>query len=249
MSIIFQNKQVAPAVWDMEIEDAALRDSALPGQFLHIKCGEQFLRRPISICDKTATGLRILYQTKGEGTKWLAQQLPGTELDVLGPLGNGFELDARKKTLFVGGGIGLFPLLYAARKIGKNGKTLLGAANREALTLLSEFESVCEGIAVATDDGSGGEKGFVTALLERELLQGGWDMICACGPEGMLQAVQALSARYNVPCQLSAEARMSCGVGACLGCAIRAKKPDGSETYLHVCKDGPVFPGNQLIFD
>ena len=229
------------------------------GQFVHIKCGEErLLRRPISICSWDRTTLRVVFEVRGEGTEWLSRRKAGDQLDVLGPLGHGFDPSA-KKLLVVGGGIGVPPMLGVAKAAADAGAEVhaaLGFRNQGHRMLTDEFAECCRSMSVISDDGSTGRKGFVTELVE-EFLQ---DTPCvsadcascsgkpvppvvmACGPKGMLKAVAKVCAAHGVECQVSLEERMGCGVGACLVCAC--DMADGSRK--HVCKDGPVFNAKEV---
>lgn len=246
---LIRNLRVTDTVYDIELESGFLRDSAQPGQFVQLKCGDGLLlRRPISVCDRTERGLRLLYEVRGEGTRWLAELEEGAILNVLGPLGHGFTVAPGERVVLVGGGIGVFPLLYCARTAGRSSTVLLGYRNRAAVTLEQDFRAAAGEVAIATDDGSYGTRGFVTTLLEERLAKEPADRVLACGPEPMLKAVAATAARHQVPCEISAEARMGCGFGACLGCAIRVRGPMGG-VYRHVCKDGPVFDAADILFE
>lgn len=221
------------------------------GQFLHIKCGHsRLLRRPISICDwrqgEPENLLRIVFEVRGEGTEWLSRREAGDRLDVLGPLGCGFRTDRNGRYLLVGGGIGVPPLLGCAHNAQGNCTAVLGFRDAAHALLLDDFREVCRNVAAATDDGSLGHHGFVDELVRLELAEdSGYTAVLACGPKPMLKSVAKAAAEYGVPCKVSMEERMACGVGACLGCAVRMK--DG--TMKHVCKDGPVFDAKEVDWD
>ena len=229
------------------------------GQFVHIKCGHsRLLRRPISICSWDKTTLRVVFEVRGEGTEWLSRRKAGDELDVLGPLGHGFDPTV-KKILVVGGGIGVPPMLGVARAAAAAGAEVhaaLGFRDQGHRMLTDEFAECCRSMSVISDDGSTGRKGFVTELVE-EFLQNTPcvsadcascsgrpvpPVVMACGPKGMLKAVAKVCAAHGVECQVSLEERMGCGVGACLVCAC--DMADGSRK--HVCKDGPVFNAKEV---
>ena len=229
------------------------------GQFVHIKCGEgRLLRRPISICSWDKTTLRVVFEVRGEGTEWLSRRKAGDQLDVLGPLGHGFESSAQK-ILVVGGGIGVPPMLGVAKAAAAAGAEVhaaLGFRDQGHRMLTDEFAECCRSMSVISDDGSTGRKGFVTELVE-EFLQNKPcvsadcascsgkpvpPVVMACGPKGMLKAVAKACAAHGVECQVSLEERMGCGVGACLVCAC--DMADGSRK--HVCKDGPVFNAKEV---
>lgn len=218
------------------------------GQFLQIQCGHsRLLRRPISICDwqegKQENLLRIVFEVRGEGTEWLSRRKTGDVLDVLGPLGHGFETDSKGSYLLVGGGIGVPPLLGCAHNAWGNCTAVLGFRDAAHAMLLDDFQQACRDVVITTDDGSLGRHGFVDAAVG-ELLEKGnnFTAILACGPKPMLKSIARVAAQYGVPCKVSMEERMGCGVGACLVCAC--DMADGSRK--HVCKDGPVFDSREV---
>ena len=230
------------AVGDM-VSSAPIR----PGQFVHIKCGDGLLlRRPISICEWTegrdGGTVTIVFEVRGEGTAWLARRNEGETLDVMGPLGNGFDAEDGPY-LLVGGGIGVPPMLGCAGTSGGTSTAILGFRSKDRTILLNRFEQDCVDVLVATDDGSLGYHGFVDALVRQELEKGRrYKAVLACGPKPMLRNVAKVAAEFNVPCQVSMEERMGCGVGACLVCACDMR--DGARR--HVCKDGPVFNAGEV---
>ena len=225
-----------------------------PGQFVHIKCGHsRLLRRPISVCSCQAgegdapDRLTVVFEVRGEGTAWLAGRREGQSLDVMGLLGNGFQMDPRSRCLLVGGGIGVPPMLGCAVHGGSECTAILGFRSAANVMLLEEFNRACSGgVRLATDDGSLGHHGFVDALVRQELEKdNNFTAVLACGPKPMLKSVYRAAAEFSVSCQVSMEERMGCGVGACLVCAC--KMADG--TMKHACKDGPVFDGREVDWD
>jgi dihydroorotate dehydrogenase electron transfer subunit len=228
----------------LTLNGGELARQAQVGQFVHISCGHsRLLRRPISICDVEGDLLRVVFEVRGEGTEWLSHRTEGDVLDVLGPLGHGFHLEKGGKYLVVGGGIGVPPMLYTAKQAGPSTVACLGFRSKEKAMLLSEFEAVCDHVAVTSDDGTLGAHGFVDALVREELAKDkAFTAILACGPKLMLRSVAKAAEEAGVACQVSMEERMGCGVGACLVCAC--KTADGH--YKHVCKDGPVFDAKEV---
>jgi dihydroorotate dehydrogenase electron transfer subunit len=230
----------------MTLHTPELARSAKPGQFVHILCGEgSFLRRPLSICDAQGDTLTLVFERKGAGTRYLSERRAGDALDILGPLGNGFEL-REGKYLLVGGGIGVPPLLFAAKR-AEGADAVLGFRTKDAVILEDEFRAACGNVAVTTDDGSYGYFGTVAAPLREYLEVGGYAGVLACGPRAMLRAVAEVCAEYNVPCQVSMEERMGCGVGACLVCACETLE-GGARAMRRVCKDGPVFRAEEVCW-
>lgn len=240
---IADRTQLTPYAVSMTLEAGDIAKSVRHGQFVHIKCGDtQLLRRPISVSDWQEDLLRIVFEVRGEGTAWLAGRSPGEKLDILGPLGKGFDLSG-KKLLLVGGGIGVPPLLACARTAGSRSAAVLGFRSADRAMLMRDFDEAGCPVFLCTDDGSLGKHGFVDTQV-RELLEGkdGFTDILACGPKPMLRSVARVAAEFGVPCQVSMEERMGCGVGACLVCACRMQ----SGAYKHVCKDGPVFDASEV---
>lgn len=233
-------------VFDFVLSAPELAAMAQPGQFAQIRLPGHTLRRPISICgiDKDAGTLRFVFQVRGEGTAELAQFQPENEIEILAPLGNGFPVDTSRRTLLVGGGIGVPPLLGVASQLGANALAVLGFRNKDAVILEEDFKAAGTRTFVATDDGSYGHHGLVTDLCKEQE----FDCVMACGPAPMLRAVKALAQERGVPCYVSLEERMACGIGACLGCAVALLKEDGSQYYGHVCKDGPVFESHRVAW-
>lgn len=232
----------------LEVGDMVKKEGLMASQFLHIACGEGLLlRRPISVCmvqeDEPQDTARVVFEVRGEGTKWLAQRQVGDKVNVLGPLGNGFTVTPNDRLLLVGGGIGVPPLLGQAAFTAKNSTAVLGFRSADRAMLVEDYRDYCEAVYLCSDDGSLGRHGFVDAQLKDILEKDkNFTAVLACGPKPMLKNVAKVAAEYGVPCQVSLEERMACGVGACLGCAVQMA--DG--TMKHVCKDGPVFDAKEV---
>lgn len=247
--MIVSKEQMGDAVYMvLEVGDMVRTTFQAPGQFIHIKCGEGLLlRRPISVCscmeDDPSDLLAIVFEIRGEGTEWLAKREVGEKLDVLGLAGNGFQVKQEGRYLLVGGGIGVPPMLGCARSTCGKSTAVLGFRSRGKSILLKSFENDCAKVLVATDDGTLGYHGFVDTLVRQELEQdSAYDGVLACGPKPMLRSVAKVAEEFGIPCQVSMEERMGCGVGACLVCAC--DMADG--TRKHVCKDGPVFDAREV---
>ncbi|WP_322169977.1 dihydroorotate dehydrogenase electron transfer subunit [Acutalibacter caecimuris] len=232
-------EELAPGIFDFRVSAPQLAALAQPGQFAQIRLPGHTLRRPISLCgiDRDRGELRFVFQVRGQGTAELAAFRPGDSLEVLAPLGKGFPIDPGKKTLLLGGGIGVPPLLGAAEALGSQAVALLGFRDKGTVILEEDFRRAGAKVLVATDDGSYGHQGLVTELAAGE----GFDVLFACGPAPMLKAAKALAKSRGAGGYLSLEQRMACGVGACLGCAVALLDGDGQTYYGHVCKDGPVL--------
>lgn len=251
---VVHNQQVAPKIMRMTLLAVNSFPAYLPGQFLHIRVTQgvdHLLRRPISICsvDAATKQLSIVYRVSGKGTELLALKQPGDQLDILGPLGKGFPLHTGDtRALLIGGGIGVPPLLELAKQLTNNGTRvtiITGFQSAEQVILQQELAQYGE-VLTATDDGSLGNKGFVTSYLTDERVSAA-DRYYACGPSPMLRAVQRIL-HGKLPGYLSLEERMGCGIGLCAGCVHKAVLPDGTVGYRKVCKEGPVFRQEEVIF-
>jgi len=248
---LIQKSEIAPNIFDFTVECPTKID-AQPGQFLHIKCGgATYLRRPISICAAyDGNKLRFVFEIRGDGTRELANVQIGEMLDILAPLGRGFDLslaDNRDgEILLVGGGIGTFPLLYLAKSLAvrfpeRKPIAILGYRTKELVTLQDEFAEVCSDVKIATDDGSVGVKGFTTDILADMMKDENIAAIYTCGPTVMMKTVGKIANKSNIPAQVSMEERMACGVGACVTCVCSV-----AGMNVRVCKDGPVFNASDL---
>lgn len=220
---------------DMFLMKVALEDLPEPGQFYMLRGWEgiPYLPRPFSVCDADGEVMSFLYQKIGKGTAMMTTFKPGDHIHVLGPLGKGYPLHQGPSAL-VGGGVGIAPLLYLARKLEGPVDVFLGF--REEVFFLEEFKPFVRNIHVSTENGSYGHKGFVTELLTDD-----YNTTYACGNMLMMKAVKE---RIHSPLYLSLEAHMACGIGACLGCSHKTKH--GQQC---ICKDGPVFNSEEVLFD
>ena len=248
---ILARKALARNIFDYTVHCPEIASQSRAGQFVHIRVAGHTLRRPISICEinREKGTLRLVFEVKGSGTEELSKLAPGDLMDVMGPLGNGFTLlEPTAKVVTVGGGIGTPPMLETAKHYGANATAIVGFRTAGLAILEEDFQKAGCDLRLATDDGTKGERGFVTDLLRRRLAEGPVDIVYACGPNPMLEAVVGVCKEAGVRCQVSLEERMGCGVGACLVCACKIAREKGDPTYKHVCKDGPVFEGEEVVF-
>ena len=242
-SEIKSNVEVADKIFRLEIISPDISENAKPGQFITIQLSEDFtLRRPFGIASAKHGCVKIFYRVVGEGTKFLSEMKVGEKLNILGALGNGFNMNIGGKILLVGGGMGLAPLLNVAENY-KYTDVLIGAKDkREAIFWYREFKPVSKAFFVTTDDGSLGRRGFTTALLPEVLEVEDYSAIYTCGPLPMMQEVAYESMAREISCQVSFEKRMACGLGACLSCSI-----DTIHGRKKICKDGPVFNAEEIF--
>lgn len=300
---IISNKKIKDTYFEIIIKAPKIAQSAQPGQFVNIKVNgatEPLLRRPLSIHRvgaqgtgdrgqlKTKNNIVMLYETVGKGTEILSQRKPGEFLDVIGPLGKGFDYEGReqkddRRVLLVAGGMGTAPLVFLAERLAysverrahsKNKrpksfvKVLIGAKTKDHILCEKEFRELgCE-VKIATDDGSRGFEGYVSELLTKELSAIRWpsrrrrghspsryplSAIYACGPKLLLKEISRIAQEHTIPAQLSLESHMACGIGACMGCVIKTKDERrgtrDAYRYKRVCKEGPVFEANQILWE
>ena len=249
---LIANEQVAKDIYKAVMAFDDLPQGIKGGQFVHIKLNDNshVLRRPFCICDfdENAKTVTICYAVVGEGTKELAGYNVGTEVKAMLPLGNGFTPDDKmKKIVLLGGGMGsaVLPAIPRAFK-DREYVTYLGFANKDKVVLEKEMRELAGEVVVATDDGSYGRKGFVTNILAEDMKKLNPDVVFCCGPEVMYKALKKALAPFDVPVIVSLEARMGCGIGACLVCNCKIKR-NGQEGYLRVCADGPVFALDEVV--
>ncbi len=254
---IISNIEIRPDIFLMKVAAPIIASSAIPGQFCMLSPHkvpkyDPLLRRPLSIHDVfLETGeVEFLYRVVGKGTKLLSCLQKGDDILTLGPLGNGFSMIDQQIPILVGGGLGVAPLLFLAKRLkGQRAVAILGAVTKSQLLRLEAFKKTDLEILVATEDGSFGNKGLVTEVLDRlfaNLDEKSRKRVCvfACGPIPMLRAVWHICSLYKTRCQVSMETHMACGTGLCLGCAIFGK--DG---FIHVCKEGPCFNAEDIYWE
>ena len=252
---ILENKQHNSSYHHMTIWTPEIAQVSIPGQFVMIRISENsfdpLLRRPISIMDASDSNgcIQIFYKIVGRGTSLLSKQLSDTMIDLVGPLGKGFRLpDSDKGIILIGGGIGLPPLYFLARKLKERSNSkvtvIIGAKSTPDLLLIDQFKALGASVIISTDDGSLGIKGTAVEALEITVkeISDSYSSICACGPKGMLKAVKLLADKVGCPAQLSLENVMGCGVGACLGCIVQT-----TSGPQRICADGPVFDADVLL--
>lgn len=247
---ILSNKKIAGDHYALSFKSP---QKVKPGQFFNIKVNdsqEPFLRRPFSAHKIEKGKIGILYKVVGKATEILSARKKGNVLDVLGPLGNGFIMNPISPAILVAGGHGVAPLYALAKAIrSKKHKVTVFIGGRTKKQIISdrELRKLGAKVHIATEDGSKGYKGFITGLLNNKLQKTRYMMhevkIFACGPKGMLKALSNLARDYGIPCQVSLEEYMACGIGTCLGCAVKTKTG-----YKLVCKDGPVFNAKDILW-
>ena len=244
---ILFNEKIISGHYKMRLYAPEIAQEAKPGQFVHIKIRDGYdplLRRPFSIHRCEGEKIEILYKVVGRGTEFLSRKKIGNEIDTLGPLGQGFKISPDlRRIVLVAGGMGIAPLYFLAEKLNREDiLILLGAESKGKILYLENLKNLNVKVQIATEDGSQGYKGLLSEFFFHLLKEDSQiDLVCACGPIPMVKKIAQLSLKYKIPCQVSLEQRMGCGIGVCLGCTIK-----GESSYLRVCSDGPVFQANQI---
>lgn len=237
---ILSNRRLSPKSWLMVLEGDTQYITS-PGQFVNVAVEGKFLRRPISLCDYDDRTITLLYDVVGEGTRWMSERREGEMLDLLTGLGNGFNIAVDcKRPALLGGGVGNAPMLRLAKDLVAKGvrpAVVLGYNTAEDVVLVDEFRATGADVYVATADGTMGTRGFVTDTMKEEGIDA--DYFFACGPMPMLKAM----CRLPIPGQLSLDERMACGFGACMCCSVET-----AAGPRRICKDGPVFRKEELIW-
>ncbi|MDP8258389.1 MAG: dihydroorotate dehydrogenase electron transfer subunit [Candidatus Aadella gelida] len=256
--IIKENKNVGADHFRITVEEPHISSTSCPGQFVNIKIGdsgssEHLLRIPLGVHTTRKNETSFLYKVVGEGTRELSRRKKGETLDVLGPLGKGFDISGLEEgscALIAGGGHGAAPLYGLVESLTKkNIKTVffMGACSGDHIVLEDEIKNLGAELIISTDDGSCGTKGYVTESLEKHLTRDPRpetrETIYACGPNPMLKEVARIAETYKIPAQTSIDEYMACGIGACLGCAVKTKNG-----YKLACKDGPVFDAQEIVW-
>jgi dihydroorotate dehydrogenase electron transfer subunit len=254
-SKIVSNKRETGDYFRVIFDAPEISQAANPGQFVHVKIfglGDRILRRPFSICDCSSDGrLEILYKVVGEGTKFLSELKQGSICNLMGPNGTGFSNPAGKIPVLVTGGYGSAATFMLSKTTPRKGFFLAGAKTADDILLAEKYKANGFDVEIATDDGSVGEKGFVTKLLENFIKRNRNEIanfaFYSCGPEPMLLAVAGLLTQNGVDGELSLDRVMCCGVGACLACVVKIKSGDEKGwRYSRTCIEGPVFKAGEI---
>lgn len=248
---VVSQEQLADGIFSMWIQTEAAK-TARPGQFIsmYTNDGSKLLPRPISICeiDTETSKLRVVYRVTAEktGTEQFSKMKAGDTLPIIGPLGNGFPLEAGKgkRAFLIGGGIGVPPILELAKQLDCEKQIIMGY--RDADTFLKQQFEENGTVYISTEDGSVGTKGNVMDAIRENGLEA--DIIYACGPTPMLRAIKQYAEEQGIECYISLEERMACGIGACLACVCQSKEKDhhSNVNNKRICKDGPVFLSTEV---
>lgn len=259
-AIILKNEALGAEFFLISLKWSGAR-KVRPGQFVMVRVTggvDPLLRRPFSVYNVRGGTVELLYKVVGKGTRILASLSPGDRVDLLGPLGKGFPVPSaafgeKGRLLMVAGGVGIAPFYHLAQNITCSALLIFGARTKKDTVAAAGFKNIGVKTIISTEDGSRGVKGLVTDILEREMRRG--DIVYGCGPSPMLKAVASLTEAKGIRCLVSLERAMACGIGVCLGCAVKTSphspatviKDDRS--YHMVCSDGPVFDSRDVDWD
>lgn len=255
-AVVLGCRTVATSTIELTIQTEAAKQPIMPGKFVHLQVPghpEMILRRPISIhaTDPANQTMKLIIQVKGGGTQALAASKPGDVLNLLGPLGRGFVLPAgAKRIALVGGGLGVAPLYTILQQYSDIlADAYLGFRGADYAYALEDFAKAAHNVVLASDDGSLGKQGFVTDLLRDAMEEAPYDAVFACGPKPMFKALAKVMEPWTgIPCYISLEEHMGCGIGGCYTCSCKIKVDDTWQ-YHRVCIDGPVFELREVAFD
>lgn len=245
-ALVRRQEILATDIYSLVLYAPEIAEQAKAGQFVTVysRDGSMLLPRPISLCeaDKGEGTIRLVYRVVGAGTRDFSTLCEGDSIDVMGPLGNGFQ-KRKRKAILIGGGIGIPPMLQLARELEEDVNIVLGF--RDETFLWRDLEAWGR-VYIASEDGKTGVKGNVLDAIREYEVKG--DVIYACGPTPMLRAVKEYAALHKIEAQLSLEERMACGIGACLACVCQSKEVDGHSHVRNkrICKDGPVFDAQEV---
>jgi len=255
---VVSNNRIGEEYYRMVLHVSGFDGTPLPGQFVHVRISDRYpplLRRPFSILKvQGKSSIELLYKVVGTGTRFLSGMKKGQSLDIIGPCGNGYSIpDKGGNVLLAGGGTGIVSLVFLAERLARDRDfsthVIIGAKEKTGILCENDFSKAGCRVSVATEDGSRGFEGRVTELLDELSSEVSPAVIYACGPGPMLKEVARISARRRIPCQVSLEERMACGIGACMGCAVKTRTGGNGMGYRRVCADGPVFGSGEIIWD
>ncbi len=245
-AVVIRQEELSYGIYSMWLKTDKIAAHAKAGQFISLYCHDKsrMLPRPISICEVDAAdrALRIVYRVAGQGTEEFSSLGTGNQIDIVGPLGNGFP-KKEKRAFLIGGGIGIPPMLQLARELTCEKQIILGY--RDTLFLQEDFKGLGK-VYIATEDGSYGTEGNVLDAIRENGLAA--DIIYACGPTPMLRAIKEFAAERKMECWLSLEEKMACGIGACLACVCKSREKDAHTNVNNkrICKEGPVFRAEEV---
>lgn len=242
---VLDNKHISADTYRMELLSEEIAANSKAGQFVSVLCNDMILRRPFSIAKATDNIITLIYSIKGQGTEYMSSLKNGDNIDLIGPLGNGFNITA-DKSLLLGAGVGIAPMLFLLDSLKQQNidhYILSGFKSHIDIAKLNTTNS-----KIITEDGSSGIQGYITSYLEEILIKENIKKIYACGPLAVIKFAVDAAKKHNIDIEVAMERKFACGVGVCMGCNIKIKQ-DGQIRNKRICKDGPVFNGKNIIWN
>ncbi|HSA06261.1 MAG TPA: dihydroorotate dehydrogenase electron transfer subunit [Candidatus Gastranaerophilales bacterium] len=238
---VLENREISDNIYKLRIESEEIAQNSLPGQFVSIKCADLTLRRPFSVAGVRENSFDLLYKVKGTGTEWLTNLKTGDITDIIGPMGNGFSIE-NKKSLLIGCGVGIAPIDFFMDVL--SAKSL---PYKSIGCFRSKYKNAKEYDYHITEDGTSALKGKLSDYLEQIITETATEKIFICGPNPAMQYVTEYALSLNIETEVALEGDFACGTGVCMGCAIKIKKGNALES-AKICKDGPVFKGEEVVW-
>lgn len=257
-AVVLKNSNpLGDGFYELRMNCHDIADNAKPGQFIMVDTGANhvpYIKRPFAIAthDSDSGDFTIVIKIAGKGTKLLSEMEPNREITVVGPLGNGFDMPSKdEKVIMVAGGVGIAALMSILDELAGSAKVdlVLGARDEKGLILRDRLREMGAELHISTEDGSVGYKGFPTPVVKDLIEKNKYDKAYVCGPEVMMKAVSEEIIKGDIPCEVSMERRMGCGIGVCVGCSCKLKAEDGSIIQKRVCKEGPVFKAEEVAWN
>jgi dihydroorotate dehydrogenase electron transfer subunit len=239
---ILENIEIAENIYRMTLEGAEITQTAVPGQFVSVKCDDLVLRRPFSVARVDGITFDLLYKIKGVGTKFMTDLKQGGTADVIGPLGNGFRIEDNNP-LIIGCGVGIAPIEFLSDVLKAK-----GIVHKTMACFRNKYNSDRDYDYYITEDGSSKIKGSLKDHFERVIQETSPGKICICGPNPAMRYVTEIALKNSIDVEVALEGEFACGTGVCMGCSIRIMK-DGKASQARICKDGPVFKGEVIIWE
>jgi len=242
---VIDNRALNEEIYKITIHSPEIAKNAFPGQFVSVLCNDLMLRRPFSIASCIDDQIEIIYKIKGKGTEYISSLKKNNEINIMGPLGKKFNI-SEEKSLLVGGGVGTAPLVFLSKVLKEKNIPHAFVEGYRTNTKIGKIHA--DKIYTITEDGSSERKGLINDYTEEILSVEKPQIIYACGPLPVLEYIVKTSQKYNIQSQVALEREFACGVGVCMGCSIKVKE-NGSVVNKRICKDGPVFDGESLLWN
>ena len=241
---VIANTPLSKDVYEISLDCKEIAGNSIPGQFVSILCENLTLRRPFSIANVDNNTIKIIYKLKGDGTRYISKLKDGQEVNLIGPLGKGFNI-IPENSLLIGAGVGIAPVLFLSKELEKRQVPYRLLAGFQTLTNLTDLDR--DKSLIITEDGSSGYQGRIIDYLKDEIIENKPQKIYSCGPEIVLKQVIDMANEYNIPVEVALEKKFACGIGVCMGCNVQIKE-NNTVKSKRICNDGPVFEGGSIVW-